>query len=153
MGFLTRRAQTASKRSMPVGYVRLAWGLRVVAIAAVLILVTGCDRTTGQRLTHWTLDGPGIAAQPIDLPVHLNGELPNRLLTYRLTTTVRLDAPLVGLAVFIDVAREKLQLTRRLLRGFKGRKPDADQPYPDLDIECFEKRHRDARDRCTRGDG
>ena len=80
---------------MPAGYARLAWGLRVLAMA-VLLLVTGCDRSTEQRLTHWTLDGPGIAAQPIDLPVHLNGVLANKLLTYRLTTTVQLDAPLVG---------------------------------------------------------
>jgi hypothetical protein len=65
-------------------------------VLTLLLLATGCERTAGQRLSHWTLDAPGIAARPIDLPVHLNGQLPNRFLMYRLTTTVDLDPGLVG---------------------------------------------------------
>ena len=50
----------------------------------------------GQRLAHWTLAVPGAASHAIDLPVHLNGELPDRLLVYRLSTTAILDPRLVG---------------------------------------------------------
>jgi serine/threonine protein kinase len=67
-----------------------------LGLALALLVTAGCKRTTGQRLTHWTLDAPGIASRPIDLPVRLNGELPNRFLTYRLSATVDLDRRLVG---------------------------------------------------------
>jgi hypothetical protein len=67
-----------------------------MALALLLLVTTGCERAAGQRLSHWTLDAPGVVGHPVDLPVHLNGQLPNRILTYRLTTTVDLDRGLVG---------------------------------------------------------
>ncbi len=75
---------------------RPRWTWLALGLSLALVVTTGCDRTTGQLLTHWTLDAPGIASRPIDLPVHLNGQLPNRFLKYRISTTVDLDRRLVG---------------------------------------------------------
>ncbi len=95
MGLFARRLESAPTRCGPAWWARLGrfWSLLPLAL---LLLVTGCEHSSGQRLTHWTLDAPGIPERPVDLPVHLNGEIPNRVLTYRLITTVALDPWLVG---------------------------------------------------------
>jgi hypothetical protein len=82
----------------------MAWPWRSIVLVVLLLVSTGCERTTGQRLAHWTLDAPGVASQPVDMPVHLNGQLPNRFLRYRLTTTVELDRALVGHDVELVIA-------------------------------------------------
>ncbi len=93
MGLPIRHAKAASPARSTARYARAAWG----ALALVLVLfVAGCEGGSGQRLTRWTLDAPGVTARSVDFPVHLDGELPHRLITYRLTTTVPLDARLVG---------------------------------------------------------
>jgi serine/threonine protein kinase len=94
MGLSTRREKTASKRLVPVRYARFAW--RWSLALTLILLATGCERSSGQRLTHWMLEAPGVPAQPIDIPVHLNRVLPNQLLTYRLTAITTLDPRLGG---------------------------------------------------------
>jgi serine/threonine protein kinase len=94
MGCLARRGTIAPE---PWGSaLGPAWLWGSIVLALLLLVPTGCERTEGQRLAHWTLDAPGIASRPIDMPVHLNGQLPNHLLKYRLSTTVELDRGLVG---------------------------------------------------------
>jgi hypothetical protein len=93
MGSFARRVNAARERRDPAWTARgFAWAL----LALALVVLTGCERSTGQRLTHWTLDAPGLAPRPIELPVHLNGQLPDRFLVYRLSATVDLDRGLVG---------------------------------------------------------
>jgi len=64
-------------------------------VVALLGLVTGCDGTEGQLLRHWTFQGEG-RARPIDLPVHLNAELPKRVVVYRLYSDVAVQRDLGG---------------------------------------------------------
>lgn len=95
MGSFARRVKVAPERRDPAWSARaLTWPSTLLVLA--LLILTGCRRTTGQQLTHWTLDAPGIAPRPIDLPIHLNGQLPDRFLVYRLSATVDLDRGLVG---------------------------------------------------------
>ena len=95
MGAFARRQKNARERRDPAwGAGGLAWPWTLLALA--LVVLTGCERGTGQRLTHWTLDAPGLASRAIELPVHLNGQLPDRFLVYRLSATVDLDRGLVG---------------------------------------------------------
>ncbi len=74
---------------------RTGWGL-VPCLLLVAILAIGCGREPGQVVSHWTLDVPGAASRTIDLPLRLEGELPDRISTYRLSATVDLDRTLVG---------------------------------------------------------
>lgn len=67
-----------------------------LGLVALAVLLAGCGRETGQILRRWTLEVPGAAPHAIDLPARLEGEIPSRLLVYRLVTTVALDSALVG---------------------------------------------------------
>ncbi|MFT3921588.1 MAG: protein kinase [Myxococcales bacterium] len=65
-------------------------------MALFLAFAGGCARDSGQELTYWRLEVPGRAALDVVLPKHLDSELPNETVTYRLTSEVRLDPELVG---------------------------------------------------------
>jgi hypothetical protein len=67
-----------------------------LCLAVLALLVGGCGRETGQVLRRWTLEVPGDAPLAVDLPARLDRELPNRVLTYRLSTTVSLEPEFVG---------------------------------------------------------
>jgi serine/threonine protein kinase len=76
---------------------RLGWtSLFHFAWFALCLVVAGCQGGAGQAVSRWTLDVPGAEPQPIQLPAHLTRELPERVLKYRLQTSVRLDPRLVG---------------------------------------------------------
>jgi serine/threonine protein kinase len=93
MGWLARGERGARGGRRTALSSAWSWGLLVLAS---LLASTGCDRASGQRLAHWTLNAPGVDARGVDLPVRLNGVLSNRFQTYRLTTTVELERGLAG---------------------------------------------------------
>ena len=66
----------------------------IVLLLSVLALGCGGDR--GRILTHWTLEVPGSAPRAVDLPARLEGQLPYKVLTYRLTAVVTLDPRLAN---------------------------------------------------------
>jgi serine/threonine protein kinase len=96
MGDRARGGKGASERRRRALHAGARWAGIALGLALALLVVTGCERTGGQELTHWTLHAPGIASRDIDLPAHLNGQLPDRFLTYRLSATVDLERRLVG---------------------------------------------------------
>src|SRR5579872_3551880 len=70
------------------------WAMQLFAMLLVGLSSMGCAPESGQILTHFTLEVAGEAPREVDLPARL--ELPDRVLTYRLVTTVRLDPRLRG---------------------------------------------------------
>ena len=83
--------------------------LGLLARCALLVLLAsalaGCaDEGPVLDLTRWTFAPPdGAAAQSITLPTHVSGALPDRAVTYRLTTHVELPAPLRGQALALTI--------------------------------------------------
>src|SRR6185503_5335201 len=70
-----------------------ARGLLVLVALVVVCFGSGCSGPEGQVLEHWTVHIRD-RSDPIEFPVHLNDQLPNRIEPYRLTATVTLDADL-----------------------------------------------------------
>jgi predicted Ser/Thr protein kinase len=89
-------------------------GTKAVGLLLVLLalFVLGCGREPGQIVAHWKVDVPGEPLRDIDLPGHVEG-LPDRVVTYRLMTTVRLEPGLQGSAV--DFVLPHLQASASLL--------------------------------------
>jgi hypothetical protein len=89
-----RRILSDRMRVAGMGIAGMGRGLALCLLLALFTLA--CGRERGQVLAHWTLEVPGQAAHAVDLPARLEGELPRRLLKYRLITEVVLDPGLVG---------------------------------------------------------
>jgi serine/threonine-protein kinase len=70
--------------------------LAAMAVVLCALFGTGCARSSGQVLTHWTVEVPGAAPHAVDLPASLDDELPHHMLDYTLRTTVSLDPALAG---------------------------------------------------------
>lgn len=81
----------------------MALGLREALLRVALLLclallppLTGCNRSTGQELTDWTLEAPDGKHTRVRPPVHMDDQLPNHESRYRLLTSVQLAPGLAG---------------------------------------------------------
>lgn len=87
MGYLTCQSGAQAPRRVVLAF--------VLALACVLA-AAGCAQDPGQQLTLWTLEVPGAKPETVQLPDHLDRQLPEQFLTYRLVSDVMLDPQLVG---------------------------------------------------------
>src|SRR5688572_6021610 len=71
-------------------------GLLVLLALVVVCIGGGCSGPEGQVLERWTLHTRD-RSHPIELPVHLTGELPNQIDHYRLSADVAVDGMLHGM--------------------------------------------------------
>jgi hypothetical protein len=73
---------------------RMGRGL-ALCVLLLSIAALGCDRTSGQVVSHWTLEAPDTPPRTVDIPTRLEG-LPHHVLVYRLVTRVTLQPALRG---------------------------------------------------------
>ncbi len=65
-------------------------------MALSIALVSACARESGQEVTRWRLEVPGREPRQVELPKHLDRELPQAVVSYRLTSEVTLQPELRG---------------------------------------------------------
>ncbi|MGH7440148.1 MAG: protein kinase domain-containing protein, partial [Polyangiaceae bacterium] len=70
------------------------WAAQLSVLLLAALVLTGCAPESGQMLTHFRLEVTGEPPRDVDLPAWL--DVPDRVMTYRLVTTVVLDPRLRG---------------------------------------------------------